>query len=405
MRTVALLAVTTAIAVGLAGSARAQSELPDGKGKAVVQMVCTECHEADVIVNAGGTRDEWAMAVQQMIDMGAMIQPEEISVITDYLTEHFPPKTKPLATTISGTVHASFREWALPTRAFPHDPYAAPDGSIWYTGQLGNVIGRVDPTSGKIKEYKIKTPGSGPHGLVGDADGNIWFTANFRGYIGKLDPKTGAITEYRLPEGHDPHTPVFDHQGILWFTVQGGNLIGRLDPKTGAMKMTQVPTRGALPYGMVVNSKGVPFFAEFGSNKLGSIDPKTLQIKEYTLPHRDAQPRRIAITSNDVLWYGDYARGYLGSYDPKTGKAREWKSPGGEDAEPYGITALNDVIWYSESGVSPNTLVRFDPKTQQFQTWKIPSGGGTVRNMMPTKDGGLALAESGENKIALVTLN
>jgi virginiamycin B lyase len=48
--------------------------------------------------------------------------------------------------------------------------------------------------------------------------------------------------------------------------------------------------------------------------------------------------------------------------------------------------------------------VRFDPKSEKFQTWKIPSGGGTVRNMMPTRDGNLALAESGENIVALVEL-
>jgi virginiamycin B lyase len=148
MRTLPLLAAAAGMA--WAAPALAQSELPDGTGKDVVQIVCTECHEADVILKAGGTHDEWAMAVQQMIDMGAMIKPEQISVITDYLAAHFPPKVKPQAATISGTVEASFREWALPTRAFPHDPYAAPDGSIWYTGQLGNVLGRVDPATGNI---------------------------------------------------------------------------------------------------------------------------------------------------------------------------------------------------------------------------------------------------------------
>jgi virginiamycin B lyase len=52
---------------------------------------------------------------------------------------------------------------------------------------------------------------------------------------------------------------------------------------------------------------------------------------------------------------------------------------------------VKDVLWYSESGVSPNTLVRFDPKTEKFQTWEIPSGGGVVRNMMATQDGNLVL--------------
>ena len=81
---------------------------------------------------------------------------------------------------------------------------------------------------------------------------------------------------------------------------------------------------------------------------------------------------------------------------------KEWPSPGGPQSQPYGITAARDVIWYSESGVRPNTVVRFDPRTEKFQTWAIPSGGGVVRNMMPTKDGNLVLACSGVNRVALV---
>ena len=65
---------------------------------------------------------------------------------------------------------------------------------------------------------------------------------------------------------------------------------------------------------------------------------------------------------------------------------------------------MKDVLWYSESGVSPNSLVRFDPKTEKFQTWEIPSGGGVVRNMMATQDGNLVLACSGVDRIALVGL-
>ena len=45
-----------------------------------------------------------------------------------------------------------------------------------------------------------------------------------------------------------------------------------------------------------------------------------------------------------------------------------------------------------------------DPATERFQTWIIPAGGGVVRNMMPTRDGNLALAESGVNRVALVTI-
>jgi len=51
----------------------------------------------------------------------------------------------------------------------------------------------------------------------------------------------------------------------------------------------------------------------------------------------------------------------------------EWPSPGGPKSRPYAITIMDGIVWYSESGVRPNTLVRFDPKTEKFQTWVIPA--------------------------------
>ena len=163
-------------------------------------------------------------------------------------------------------------------------------------------------------------------------------------------------------------------------------MVGRLKPETAEIKLVTVPTLKSRPYGMVTSSKSIPFFVEFGSNKIASIDPDTMAIREYVLPHDESRPRRVAITSDDVIWYSDYSRGYLGRYDPATGKASEWASPGGPQSQPYGIVAVNDVIWYSETGVAPNTVVRFDPKTEKFQTCKIPSGGGVVRNVSLTKD-------------------
>ena len=152
---------------------------------------------------------------------------------------------------------------------------------------------------------------SGPHGLVADRDGNIWFTANFAGYIGKLDPGTGKVTEYRLPDpaARDPHTPLFDQSGILWFTVQGGNMIGRLDPKTGEVKLVTSPTPKSNPYGMVITSKGSHISCEFGANKLASIDPLTMAIREYALPTpkagRGASPSRRTTSSGTRITRAD----------------------------------------------------------------------------------------------------
>jgi virginiamycin B lyase len=385
-----------------------QFNLPDGDAKPIIEAMCVACHDLRRVVNSNYSPEEWRNAVNMMVSAGTPLSAAQKETVTAYLIKNFPGKPKPAPVIVAGPVQVTFKEWQLPTLGSrPHDPLATPDGAIWYTGQMANTLGRLDPATGAIKEYPLKTPFSGPHGLTEDKAGDIWFAANFAGYVGKLDPKTGAITEYKMPDpaARDPHTPLFDKDGILWFTLQNANMIGRLDPSTGDIKLVTMPTPKAQPYGMVLTSDGETFFFDmFGTNKIASIDRKTLAIKEYPLPDTGSRPRRIAITSDDIIWYGDYSRGRLGRLDPKTGHVTEYPSPSGARTQPYGITALHDVIWYVESGVRPNALVRFDPKTEKFQTWAIPSGGGVVRNMMPTRDGNLALACSAVNGLALVEI-
>jgi virginiamycin B lyase len=244
--------------------------------------------------------------------------------------------------------------------------------------------------------------------LVADKNGAIWFTAISGGYVGKLDPNSGEITEYRPSDGTriDPHTPALDHDGILWFTNEETNFIGRLDPRSGKMTLTKVPTPHAVPYGIVILRDNTPFFCEFGTNRLAAIDPKTMTIREYALPNTGARPRRLALAPDGSIFYTDYARGYLGHFDPVQGKLlKEWASPGGTASQPYGIAITDDgEVWYSESGVKPNTLIRFDPQSESFSRKEIPSGGGVVRNMVSAPNGRLYLACSGVNKVAVVEI-
>ena len=405
MQTRSAVWIVAAAAMGLAAPALGQG-FPDGPGKDTVEATCGGCHDINRL-KAGYTPEGWHTVMRMMQNMEAPVPKEQWPVVEAYLVKNFPEKPKPEGKTIPGPVHATIKQWTVPTPGSrPHDPMAARDGSIWYTGQLANHLGRIDPKTGEIKEYTMKTAHSAPHGLAEDKDGNIWFTGNGIGAIGKLDPKTGAVTEYPLPDpnARDPHTLVFDHAGILWFTVQQANKVGRLDPKTGEIKLVTPPTDKARPYGMAVNSKGVVYFVEFGANKVATIDAKTLQIREWTLPDAGARPRRIAIDPDDVVWYTDFARGYLGRLDPETGKVTEWQSPAGPKSEPYGIVFTKGALWYNESGAKPNTIVRFDPKTQAFQSWVIPGGGDIVRNMSVTPDGNPVTANSLVNQVGVVEI-
>jgi len=378
--------------------------LPAGPGKEAVEMTCTKCHGLNMITGGWGySQQGWKETFGSMVKL----PDQQADLIASYLGTHFSEATRPKTVVVPGDLKVNFKEWIAPTLGSrPHDPLASADGTIYWAGMWGNVIGHVDPKTGAIKEFPIKTAKSGPHGLTEDKAGNIWYAANTGAYIGKLDPKTGNITEYKMPDpaARDPHTPLFDRKGQLWFTMQNSNMVGRLNPATGEIKLVTMPQPNSNPYGMVMMSNGDPMICEFGGPRLASFNIDTMAITEYTLPNPESRPRRIAIANNDMIYYADYSRGYLGQYNPKTKATKEWPSPSGPQSQPYGITVINEIVWYNESAIRPNTLVRFDPKTEKFQSWIIPGGGGVVRNMMPTRDGNIAMAESGVNRVALVEI-
>ncbi len=260
-------------------------------------------------------------------------------------------------------------EWEVPwgAQGRPRDPYVAPDGSVFFVGQVGNYIARLDPKTGQFTRFEID-PGTHPHNLIVDARGRVWYAGNQNGMIGRLDPATRTITRYPMPDPsvRDPHTLIFDARGNIWFTAQQSNAVGHLDTKTGTIRLVRTGER-TRPYGIVLDSEGRPWFDLFGTNKIGTIDPATMELRLFTLPSERARPRRIALTSDDVVWYGDYSRGFLGRLDPKTGQVVEFAMPGGAAALPYGMASDDkDRIWLAENGANGARLVGFDPATNRF---------------------------------------
>ena len=102
---------------------------------------------------------------------------------------------------IDGPVQVRIRLWDVPTPGSrPHDPIAAKDGAIWYTGQMTNKLGRVDPKTAQIKEYRAQDSAHRPAWPRRGSRRQHLVHRQPRGLIGKLDPKTGDVTEYRMPD-------------------------------------------------------------------------------------------------------------------------------------------------------------------------------------------------------------
>lgn len=378
-------------------------QIPDGPGRERVQSTCTRCHGLNMITGSWGyTKDGWQDRIATMV----RLSPGELDSISSYLATHFPIKPAPGAVLLSGPATVSIKEWSAPTLGSrPHDSHAAKDGSIWWTGQYASKLGRLDPKTGQIREFDLP-PNTQPHGLAEDPQGNVWYTGIQKNVIGRLDPKTGEVKEYPITEPgvRGPHTPILDGKNRqMFFTLQSGH-VGRIMLDTGAIAVKKTPSDNTYPYGIRLDSQLVPWYVDFRGNRIGRVDPRTLEIKEFTLPSSDARPRRLTITPDDIIWYCDFPRGVLGRFDPKSGQVKEYPSPGGPHSEPYAITHIGPIVWYSESGVRPNTMVRFDPATEKFQTFAIPSGGGVLRHFEATADGHIVTANSGVNKIGFVEI-
>jgi competence protein ComEA len=83
----------TACLILCAGMLSAQAhagDLPDGKGKDLIQRACIGCHKADEITAYRFSKPEYHAIVQRMAERGAQATPAELSVIADYLFEYFP---------------------------------------------------------------------------------------------------------------------------------------------------------------------------------------------------------------------------------------------------------------------------------------------------------------------------
>ena len=281
------------------------------------------------------------------------------------------------------------QEWTVPYAASrPRDPMVGPDGDVWFVGQVGNYVAKLDPETGSFERFALPE-NAGPHNLIVEPSGTVWYAGNRDSHIGRLDPATGEIERFEMPDSAagDPHTLVFDSRGDIWFTVQQGNFIGHLDKDTGEIRLVQAPTirseRGtsSRPYGIKMDADDRPWIALFNTNAIATVDPETFELETYELPE-NALPRRLDITSDGMIWYGDYRRGYLGRLDPATGEVTEWMLPSGESSRPYAIAVDDaDRIWVVETGVQPNQFVGFDPRTESFTSVPVESGGGTVRHM------------------------
>jgi competence protein ComEA len=63
-------------------------DLPEGKGKDVLESVCGACHGTDLVAARRATKEGWSYLVDDMVSRGASATNEQIATIIDYLAKN-----------------------------------------------------------------------------------------------------------------------------------------------------------------------------------------------------------------------------------------------------------------------------------------------------------------------------
>jgi len=176
-------------------------------------------------------------------------------------------------------------------------------GRIWFADAGRGAIGRIDPQAPtpQIVEFAIPTPNSKPVGVAFAPDGSIWFTEQNADNVGRYDPASGLFTEYPLETlGSLPFDITVGPDGKVYFTEMGTGKVGQLDPNKAPAGDPNPSDGKAQPPFAVKGACEIPnlFLCQQQVNLTGS----TFDIG--TALHQDLPPETLKLTGGIAFTAG-----------------------------------------------------------------------------------------------------
>ncbi len=259
---------------------------------------------------------------------------------------------------------------------------AGPDGSIWFTIDLVDAIGRL--SDGRISFFNTGVKAVEPVGLAAASDGSAWFTDNAAHAISRVTPggevtrfpldtmsvrlgrlavgtdgavwfaeETGySITElragqlvrhiYDLPRG-GPYGVATAADGTAWASLQSGDQILRIGTD-GAVKAFDLPRAGAVPSDVAVGSDGSVWFVEYRADAIGRLAGG--QFQEFPVGGQATGLSGLAVAPDGAVWFGMLREGSLGRL--RDGHVVRFRLPRPQ-ARPYTLTIDRaGNVWYAD---------------------------------------------------------
>ena len=288
------------------------------------------------------------------------------------------PRPKGIAT------RALITEYDLPAKTRqPHDVYVDADGMVWYICFGEQILGKLDPRTGKVKEYPIPTlKDKSPKGELAirpDEDGNPWVAMMYQGAVARFDRKTETFQTWSLPgDLNTIYTQITEVNptrskvdGKVWLEDSGTYTIYRLDPVTGKFETFKpFPDPSPNIYDISPDAQNNLYFTVFGADQIGRVDAKTGEMTEYRTPTKNSNPRRGEVDANGLFWFGEFGGNQIGVFNTRDLTFKEWK-PETPWSFPYDVVAdKNGEAWGGST--MTDRMIRLNPKTGRIVEYLMP---------------------------------
>jgi virginiamycin B lyase len=203
-----------------------------------------------------------------------------------------------------------------------------------------------------------------PHTPLFDTKGTLWFTVQLGNMIGKLDPKTGAVTlKDSLTPNSRPYGLVIDSKGMLWYCMFNSNKLASINPDTFEIKEYVLTDSGARPRRLTVAPDDRVYYSDYARGYLGRLDPKTAKVDEWASPGGPgSRPYGIAASPNGMIWYSESGvqPNTLVGFDPKNSSFVKTTVPSGGGVLRH-IVYRFGKLWIASSGVHKVGIAEFTP--------------------------------------------